>query len=143
MRDFRRQVHLQEGQTTFAERTPFVLSDRVRIKIFSVAIGYLASKIMMLMLMVLPGILILIMYHDGITWYPGAASGLTAAPFSPANAELLRPAPWIIIINIVLSISIIIIGSITDNLDDAAPAGAPALPPPAGARCPNRAAGQP
>ena len=66
--------------------------------------------------MVLPGILILIMYHDGITWYPGAASGLTAAPFSPANAELLRPAPWIIIINIVLSISIIIIGSITDNI---------------------------
>ena len=47
--------------------------------------------------MVSPGILILIMYHDGITWYPGAASGLTAAPFSPANAELLRPAPYKII----------------------------------------------
>ena len=94
MRDFRRQVHLQEGQTTFAERTPFVLSDRVRIKIFSVAIGYLASKIMMLMPMVLPGILILIMYHDGITWYPGAASGLTAALSSPANAELLQPPPY-------------------------------------------------
>ena len=34
---------------------------------------------------------------DDDTWYPGAASGLTAAPFSPANAELLRPAPYKII----------------------------------------------
>ena len=30
---------------------------------------------------------------DAATWYPGAASGLTAASFSPANAQLLRPAP--------------------------------------------------
>ena len=28
------------------------------------------------------------------TWCPGAASGLTAALSSPANAELLQPSPY-------------------------------------------------
>ena len=48
----------------------------------------------MMMTMVITMMAMKKMMVKATTWCPGAASGLTAALSSPANAELLQPSPY-------------------------------------------------